>query len=277
MTLQMPQLAFAARTDVGAHRAVNEDALCCQPPVFLIADGVGGHDAGQAASEAAIASFTHLTQQQTVTLDAVGSAYSCARANVNTISAGQARGAGTTLTGVFLTTAEKGFQWLVINVGDSRVYRYNAGVLQQITIDHTLRNEMLASGYAEDDPRLPAGNVITRALGSGADTLDTWLLPVSVSERIFICSDGLSDTLPEHEIIAGLAHTDPNAAADYLLQAALSLDARDNISLIVLDTLSAGEHTPNIVNGKVVDDLNTADLTDVVAAAQEQLSASDNR
>lgn len=191
----------------------------------------------------------------------------------------------------FLTLHESGFYWLIVNVGDSRVYRHRAGSLQQITVDHTLRNEMLISGVmAADDPRLPAGNVITRALGSGSDLLDTWLLPLTVGERLLICSDGLTDTLSEAELLKGLQQKTAERASDYLLTAALALSPRDNVTLIVVDVhdaggLGAADIAADVQRGSEKEMLSgksavrvaaetqfsstaTADITEVVAEAQ---------
>ncbi|RRD35736.1 serine/threonine-protein phosphatase [Leucobacter sp. OH2974_COT-288] len=273
MSYRLPQLKYAARTDIGSYRQVNEDAMLCAGPVFLVADGVGGHDVGEIAAAAAIDAFTHLTQHPYVSLDAVGAAYAHARAAVNRISGTTEQGAGTTLTGIFLTRQEQGFAWLIINVGDSRVYRFRDGKLQQITVDHTLRNEMLASGVALDDPRLPAGNVITRALGSGADTLDTWLLPLTAGERLLVCSDGLTDTLSDAEIAAGLALAVTETSANYLLDTALEKLPRDNVTLLLVDVLDAGQHQqlqPGVATAeKFIDDCDTADLTATVQQTAE--------
>lgn len=273
MTTRMPLLDFAARTDVGAIREVNEDAYLTQVPAFLVADGVGGHEAGELASQAAIAAFKPLTAQRYVSLDGVGAAYTRARAAVNRISATRERGAGTTLAGILLTPQADGFNWLIINVGDSRVYRYRAGQLQQITSDHTLRNEMLLSGVPEDDPSLPAGNVITRALGSGADVLDTWLLPLTVGDRLLVCTDGLTDTVSDADICAAFSRSTAAEVADYLLATALDLKPRDNVTFAVVHVLDAGAVSlPEHAGGGDFED--TADLTEVVAEAQQRIADS---
>ncbi|XPP27585.1 MAG: PP2C family protein-serine/threonine phosphatase [Leucobacter sp.] len=239
-----PVLAVAARTDPGLKRAVNEDALLAADPCFLVADGMGGHEAGDRASRAAIAAFGEaFTRPGPASLEEIEEALSAARAAVRAISARTQRGAGCTLTGVIRVVHEEVPYWYVLNVGDSRVYLQRGGELVQLTQDHSLREAL--RGTNETEAAATPRNVITRALGSEDDRHDAWLLPVETGSRLLVCSDGLTIELADEELGAVLtADGAPGAAADELLRRARAAGGRDNITLIVLDVVSGGAEQP---------------------------------
>ncbi|WP_244301163.1 PP2C family protein-serine/threonine phosphatase [Leucobacter insecticola] len=172
-----PLIESSARTDVGVHRRVNEDAVFADGGVYVVADGMGGHEAGDLASAAAIEPFRALAAAHGARdYRMVEATIELARRAVDTVSLRTERGAGCTLTGVVLIEHGGIPHWYVMNVGDSRVYLHSGAELTQLTVDHSLHAELLAEGRAEaaDTPR----NVITRALGSGDSRHDAWLLPV---------------------------------------------------------------------------------------------------
>lgn len=235
-----PAIEAAARTDVGVHRCVNEDSVFADHGIYIVADGMGGHEAGDLASAAAIQPFAALAKDPGVPdFRVVEATIELARNAVDAVSLQTERGAGCTLTGVVLIEHEGAPHWYVLNVGDSRVYLHRGAQLTQLTADHSLHAELLAEGRAEAEhtPR----NVITRALGSDDSRHDAWLLPVHTGTRLLVCSDGLTTEVPDDEIRAVLTVGGrPDAVADELVRLARAGGGRDNISAIVIDTLSAG-------------------------------------
>ena len=238
--VRRPELRYAMRTDPGRRREVNEDAGLAQPPLFIVADGMGGHEAGDLASRAAIDAFEgriHLGADTTVA--EVSDALEAARVAVDGVAAGRERGAGCTITGAALVEVDDAPHWLVINVGDSRVYVLRGSELTQITIDHSLRAEMRADGHA--DSQLPGRNIITRALGSADSTADSWLIPVETGSRLLICSDGLTTEVDDEELRAALLMGgDPESVADELVRRANDAGGRDNVTVVIVDILSGG-------------------------------------
>ncbi len=239
---QEPQLRFtiAARTDRGKRREINEDALFAADPCFVVADGMGGHEKGDAASKAAISAFSEeFTAPGEATAQQIERALDEARARVDQVAAGTQRGAGCTLTGA-VRIAHQGLpHWYVLNVGDSRVYLQRGNTLRQLTADHSLRTERIADGdrTGASTPR----NIITRALGSDDDRHDAWLLPIETGSRLLICSDGLSTEVSDDQIEAVLAVGGrTETVVDELLRLALTAGGRDNITLIVVDVVAGG-------------------------------------
>lgn len=241
-----PVLDVAARTDPGLKRSVNEDAMLAADPCFLVADGMGGHDAGDRASRAAIAVFGEtFTKPGPATLVQIETALEKSRAEVRAISDETVRGAGCTISGVIRVVHEGEPYWYVLNVGDSRVYLNRGSELAQLTQDHSLLEESRGLGYG--DAR-PPRNVITRALGSDDDRHDAWLLPLETGARLLICTDGLTTEVPDEELRAVLTvGGKPKAATEELLRRALAAGGRDNVSLVVVDVVSGGverQHSP---------------------------------
>nr|WP_308190654.1 protein phosphatase 2C domain-containing protein [Arthrobacter hankyongi] len=239
------KLTVGQGTDRGLRRQLNEDSLLVAPPLFAVADGMGGHEAGEVASRICVetlqAEVAGRTANGVRAADALGVEQLrrlIALADQRIRAAADAR-AGTTVSGVALVPADGGPHWLVFNVGDSRTYRLSGGRLQQITKDHSEVQELLDLGRISEQQALvhPRRNVVTRALGTGEDAEpDFWLLPVETGDRMLICSDGLTSEVSDdhlHTILAALAH--PQDAVDSLIQAALRSGGRDNITVVVID------------------------------------------
>ncbi len=232
-------LAWGAASHRGVRRLLNEDRFLAAGSVFFVADGMGGHDAGEIASAAAIEALRPLVELGSIApldvLDCLVEAQSAVRA----ISTEPGRGAGTTVTGVVVAEQEGMPCWLVTNVGDSRTYRLADGALAQISVDHSEVQEMIDAGLLTDRQALsyPRRHVVTRALGSPNDLQpDFWYLPIAVGDRILICSDGLTGELTNErigEILAAVA--DPQQAADRLVHEAIAAGGRDNITVVVID------------------------------------------
>ncbi|WP_233279268.1 PP2C family protein-serine/threonine phosphatase [Microterricola pindariensis] len=243
-------LFVEARGDVGAVRKVNEDSLLAAAPVFLVADGMGGHAKGDAASQAVVQVFAEhiapgvLTTPEQV-LDAIHSANDAVR-DLSTVGDSGTAVAGTTLTGVALVDAgpdEEGesYRWMVFNVGDSRVYGWDGRVLRQQSVDHSAVQEMVDAGLisAEDAEQHPERNVITRALGAEDSVdVDVWLNQPREYGTYLVCSDGLSKELERSEISAIFARHeaqgDFTGIADELVEAALEAGGSDNVSVVVV-------------------------------------------
>jgi|KBSSwiStaDraftv2_1062776.scaffolds.fasta_scaffold03918_2 protein phosphatase len=234
-------VTFGVRTDVGGHREHNEDAVLAAPPIFLVADGMGGHAAGEVAAAIAVQRLGSLAGQDQLRPEDIVRAV--AEAN-DTILAEEAEdrgkaGMGTTVTGVCLGVVAGTPHWFVFNVGDSRVYRYADAALSQVTVDHSEVAELVASGrITEEQARVhPLRNVITRSLGMyPAPVPDIWVLPVVVGERFLVCSDGLTNEVTDAQITDVLAQDLPaQQTADVLIEMAVDHGGRDNVSAVVVD------------------------------------------
>ncbi len=226
-------------TDRGLRRQINEDSLIARTPVFAVADGMGGHEAGEVASRICVETFeSSALFGASGETDAADVLEVLERANQQIRTQTDER-AGTTVSGAVLVTESGAPYWLVFNVGDSRTYRLINGELAQITVDHSEVQELVDMGEITPAAALvhPRRHVVTRALGAGQPLdADFWLLPVTPGERMLICSDGLTNELSDADIrsILGRALDAPAACRD-LVDAALRSGGRDNITVIVLD------------------------------------------
>jgi serine/threonine protein phosphatase PrpC len=220
-------------------RSRNEDSVWAADGLYLVADGMGGHEAGELASRTAIEALRGLAVGVPGPEEARRTVRR-AHDSVRDLPSSTGRRPGTTATGVVLTEHGDTPCWLVVNVGDSRTYRMAGGVLEQVTLDHSEVAELVASGVvaAEEASRHPRRNVVTRVLGGGSQHVepDVWLLPVSPGDRMVVCSDGLTDELSDARIEAELRAQDgAQAAADRLVAAALAAGGHDNVTVIVVD------------------------------------------
>lgn len=254
-------LAVAAQTDRGLKRAVNEDALFAADPCFVVADGMGGHERGDAASKAAISAFSEaFTSPGEATIQRIERALDEARARVHAVAALAQRGAGCTLTGAIRIEHQGQPHWYVLNIGDSRVYLQRGNELRQLTVDHSLRSELLAEGDRQGNstPR----NIITRALGSSDDAHDAWLLPVETGSRLLVCSDGLTSELDDSQIEAVLAAGGrAETVVAELTRCALESGGRDNISVILVDVVAGGTEMQLPVDPSEDTDWATLEIT----------------
>jgi len=244
----MPNVVVGVRTDVGHQRSLNEDAYLYGQRVWVVADGMGGHAAGDVASRLAVQSLRELDDGSA--LDPAQVSAAVARANAAVIDHGldhpESLGMGTTVTGLVEVLVDGVPHWAVFNVGDSRVYRFTAGDLRRATVDHSEVEELLIEGLIDaDEARThPARHIITRSVGMHpAPDVDLWVLPQVSGERFLLCSDGLTSELDDAEIAAVLtAHRDPGEAASALVDAVLATEARDNVTVLVVDVVGA-EHS----------------------------------
>lgn len=232
-------LSWGMATDTGLRRAGNEDSLVALPPVFAVADGMGGHAAGEVASRAVVTRLAELAGNELTTVAALDVALQQANSDIVDSADDAQLGAGTTVTGVALAMHKNTPCWAVFNVGDSRVYLLEDGALGQVTTDHSLVQEMVDAGMlrASEAENHPDSNIITRAVGFNTNPLaDFWLLPLQSGARFLVCSDGLTKELSDSEIAGHLSAGHPaQQTADALTQAALDVGGRDNVTVIVLD------------------------------------------
>jgi PPM family protein phosphatase len=230
-----------AASHTGLVRERNEDSALTTEGLFAVADGMGGHAAGDVASRLAVAALMRLAGRENLRardiLDAIAAANDDILSSIES-DASQA-GMGTTLTGVAIVEPGGEARWAVFNVGDSRVYRFAGDVLKQLTDDHSEVSELVAAGQLTADQAkvYPRRNVVTRSLGTvPAPAPDVWLLEPSAPERFVVCSDGLTGEI-EDDAIADILRAEPDAqrAADRLVAAAVEAGGRDNVTVLVID------------------------------------------
>jgi protein phosphatase len=236
-----------AATSAGRVRELNEDNFVAVHPVYAVADGMGGHAAGEVASGIAVAELGALSRSQPVQPSAVGQALDEANEQIlfkGSQVSGRA-GMGTTATGLIAVEAAGVDHWLVFNVGDSRVYRFAGGSLQQLSTDHSEVQELVELGEitTEQARTHPRRNVVTRCLGTKPGPKpDQWLLPPSLGERFLICSDGLSGELSDADIEEELrCGTSPQQAVDNLVARAVAAGGRDNVTVLLVEVISTSD------------------------------------
>jgi protein phosphatase len=237
----MLTVRYGCATDVGRLRSENQDSMHAGDRLFLVADGMGGQPAGDEASKLVIAELSTLAPP--ITRQALQAGIR--RANDRLLAEGRQDpdryGMGSTLSGLAVLDTDR---WAVLNVGDSRVYRFADGRLKQLTVDHSAVQALVDAGLL--DPRAalrhPRRNVVTRSLGTEpAPVPDIALRDPVVGERFLVCSDGLTNELSDAEIGSLLAEAeDPQRAADQLVAQAVSAGGRDNVTVIVVQLDGVG-------------------------------------
>jgi len=235
------RFSHGAATSVGRVRKVNEDSFLALPPLFVVADGMGGHGGGNVASRIAIEEMTACAALRPLFAEAVLTALE--HANRHIIERDEANRMGTTATGLAGLETAGGDHLMVFNIGDSRVYRLSGGRLEQITVDHSEVQELVLAGVItpEQARTHPRRNIVTRALGSDPVLrADHWLLPATGGDRYLACSDGLFGEVPDDAIRALLSVGSPQQAADALVAAANDAGGHDNVTAVVVDIDSNG-------------------------------------
>lgn len=234
--------SFGSRTDIGCIRDHNEDSLIVAPPLFVVADGMGGHAAGEVASEIAVNVLAELAPAHP---DGEALAHAVKEANRAIIQAaneGRGRqGMGTTMTAAMLENE----RLVIAQVGDSRAYLLHQGKLQQLTRDHSLMADMIEAGQlTPEEARVhPNRSVITRALGSDPQLQpDIYEINVETGDRLLVCSDGLSTMLRDEDIESTLCRVqDPQRCASQLVNEAIAAGGLDNVTVIVSDVTGFAE------------------------------------
>ena len=239
----MSVLASSARTDTGRRRRRNEDAFVCEPPLFAIADGMGGAQAGEVASRLAAESLRESEQGELSSLEQAVELIQEANRRVYAYSSenASARGMGTTMTVALVD----GDRVTIGHVGDSRAYLLRDDELTQLTQDHSLVAELVRSGRLtpEEAETHPRRSVITRALGTDSEVeVDVFSLRAQDRDLFLLCSDGLTSMVTDsaiERILAG-ARADLDDAAKKLIAAANHAGGEDNITVVLFELAGGG-------------------------------------
>lgn len=232
-------------TDIGMRREMNQDYFYSSeepvgglPNLFIVADGMGGHNAGEFASRYVVETMVN-TAKNTEKTDIIGILTECvsnANASLRAYADNheQMRGMGTTLVAAVLEER----RLVTINVGDSRLYVIGEGI-RQITQDHSLVQEMVRMGEMDEESARthPDRNIITRAIGANrkvqADVFETVLVP---GDRILLCSDGLTNMVEDEEILQIMnGPEDLTSKTEYLVELANQNGGKDNITVITVE------------------------------------------
>ncbi len=238
---------WGAASHQGRRRSLNEDGYLATGRVFFVADGMGGHEAGEVASAEALSALSGLADVDQVEPALVEAFLEIAQQRIRAIETDSGNAPGTTLTGVLVDEREDVPYWLFVNVGDSRTYMLSGGVLAQVSVDHSEVQELVDAGTITMDEarRHPRRNVITRALGAQDGVrADFRYIPVALHDRVLICSDGLTGELTDEQITKILLEQpDPERAAGILVDAAIQAGGRDNITVVVVDVTGVDHET----------------------------------
>jgi protein phosphatase len=243
------ELRHGAATDVGLVREVNEDSYLADPPVFVVADGMGGHDGGDVASLIVVEEFGRLADdgydprcgEEAVT----ETLRRCQRRLFEYGDTHRGRDGGRwrggTTAVVALLLEDHGPRWLLANLGDSRIYAVSGGELVRVSVDHSLVQELIDAGQITEEEAAvhPERHIVTRALG-GPDDIDPdfFVLGLADVQRILLCSDGVTGMIDDGEIAGLLAdHADPRDAAERVVAAAVSAGGIDNATAVVVDVM----------------------------------------
>jgi protein phosphatase len=234
----------ATVTDTGRKRRRNEDAYVCEPPLFAIADGMGGAQAGEVASRLAAAAVREgggASGGEDRIFELIQEAnrrvYDRSSSDPNT------SGMGTTMTVALVEDGSVAFG----HVGDSRAYLIRDGQMEQLTEDHSLVNELMKSGKLsrEEAEIHPQRSVITRAVGTDPDVdVDTFSVPAQTGDLFLLCSDGLTDVVAEDEILGLVERNrqDIDRALKALVKEANRGGGEDNITVVAFEIADAGVH-----------------------------------
>jgi PPM family protein phosphatase len=222
-------------THTGLQRRENEDSVLASPPVFVVADGMGGAQAGEVASRIAVDAFAEGLPEDGSPEERLAAVALTANRRIYELAQTESEraGMGTTLTAVYLGENDLA----IAHVGDSRAYLFRDGELSRLTQDHSLMAELIRRGKLTEEEAAdhPQRSIITRALGPEPEvTVDTWTYPVKADDIILLCSDGLTSMISEAQV-AEILRTAPglDRAAQALIDEANRAGGRDNITVIL--------------------------------------------
>ncbi len=232
------RLTWGGATDQGRIRANNQDAMYADSGLFVVADGMGGHQGGEVAANLAVRTLTNAERSDREQLrEAVAEANRVVHQTA--LEEAELHGMGTTLTTLAVSQEANTHQFVILNVGDSRVYRHRDGQLEQLTEDHSYVAELVRRGELDDEAAQahPYRNMLTRAIGVHAEVeIDEWLLEPVSGDRFMLCSDGLTNELADLEIAEQLRlDKDPSTTAKALVGLANERGGRDNSTVLIVD------------------------------------------
>jgi serine/threonine protein phosphatase PrpC len=238
--MDLPELSWGAATDPG-QRHENQDRYLVAPPVFAVADGMGGHVGGAQASELAVTRLAEVAQGPTVSMEAIQSALEQADKDIMALGADvdPLSKPGTTVAGLALTEHDGETCWLAFHVGDSRIYRWSPeSGLEQVSTDHSVVQALVDAGAITEERALthPQRHMITKALGFGdRGGADYSYLPVEREQRFLMCSDGLTGELLDARIGELMASdVDDQRMAESLVATAVEPGAQDNVTVVLV-------------------------------------------
>jgi len=272
----------AGVTDTGRRRLRNEDAFICEPPLFAVADGMGGARAGEVAAGLAAAA---LEEAGSETRGAEGVAALIVEANKRiferSLNDPRTAGMGTTVTAALVDAASGAVA--IGHVGDSRAYLLRDGTLEQLTTDHSLVAELVESGVLtpEEAERHPQRSAITRALGTEPTVeVDAFTVQAEPGDLFLVCSDGLSVMISDDAVSSAIetADRDPERAADALVAAANARGGEDNITVVLFEIVDDQAPDPRRKGEQAVEETASpaaSELTeeDVQVVASEPVAA----
>jgi PPM family protein phosphatase len=246
-------IRWGALSDTGILRVQNEDSMLVQEGLFVVADGMGGHNAGEVASAMATGMLKSAHANGIADAKELGDLIK--EINVQIFQSAAAKteqsGMGTTLTALAITPSDQTLgensvaTATVANIGDSRTYLLRNGEFRQVSVDHSYVQELVSDGLiTREEARTHARrNIVTRALGiEPVVGVDTWTLPLIAGDRYVLCSDGLVDEVTDADITTCLKRiTDPQKTANELVAMANTNGGRDNITVIVVDVLAESD------------------------------------
>lgn len=255
------------KSHVGAVRTLNEDAFLDRPEqgIWAVADGMGGHEAGDKASISVVTALAMVNQAPSLS-DLIGDAQARLRA-VNDSLGATADEKGVMVGSTVVALLSQGTHVAVLWAGDSRAYLYRKGELTQLTVDHSRVQELVGHGLIDpaDADDHPDANIITRAIGVSPEVeFDTKIIEAEPGDSYLLCSDGLSRYVSESEIARCLGIASCSDACQQLIGKALDGGGRDNISVIVIRPGLADPTTRNLAMNDATrrdDDLTHLDLT----------------
>jgi PPM family protein phosphatase len=224
-----------AQTDTGRQRRDNEDSAYARAPVFVVADGMGGAQAGEVASRIAVEVFEQGLPDDGTPAERLADRTREANKRIYDLSKAkhERAGMGTTLTAAYLDDSELS----IAHVGDSRAYLFRDGELTRLTRDHSLVESLIQAGKLTEEQAAehPQRSIITRALGPEPTVeVDTWTYPVRAGDVLLLCSDGLTSMISEEQLASVLqTHTDLSQAAQALINEANAAGGRDNITVVL--------------------------------------------
>ncbi len=246
-------LKHGVATDTGNVRPQNEDSYIVSEHLFAVADGMGGHNAGEVASSLATTLLNERAVGQVLTPEWFVDTITAINHTIHESAAesSERRGMGTTICAMSLVQSlgdnTELPQVALANVGDSRIYLWRKGTFRQLSVDHSYVQELVTEGLiTEEEARVhPRRNIVTRALGiDDRVAVDSWLLPVFSGDRYILCSDGLVDEVPSADIASLAAQQrEPQAVAEALVELAKRNGGRDNITVVVVDAVGDVPHS----------------------------------
>lgn len=256
------RLAWGGATDQGRVRAANQDAMFADRGLFVVADGMGGHQGGEVAANLAVRT---LAAQPHETCPELRDAVTAANQVVHdtSIARPDLHGMGTTLTAIAVVNDDSGPHFGLVNVGDSRIYRQRDGVLHQLTYDHSYVAELMRRGdiNAEEAANHPYRNMLTRAIGVNSEVeIDEWEVEPEAGDRYLLCSDGLTNEVTDDEINAVLnKNPDVSEAARALVQLANLNGGRDNSTVLIVNVQIDGDQADAAPGESTVADTDEID------------------